>query len=368
MKFYNCDIYKFKKLILDKKLVCFGAGQGLRNFIDCYFDEHIENHIDCIADNNYENMGKEISIANIKIPIIGVSQLLKMKDIMLLISCKDICGVYEQLNGYSELEDVWCFATRFLRSETNYKEEKQRYYPDNYRIETEQRIPKKIHYCWFGGKEIPRQNKIWMESWKKYCPDYEIIRWDEHNYDIKKNQYMYEAYQAEKWGFVPDYARLDIVYHEGGIYLDTDVELLKGLDDLLYQQSFAGVDGSRNISLGLGFGAQKGTSMIKESRDLYIYKSFKKKNGSYNLVAAPTLQKEYFLGKGYVNNGEYQIIDGMTVYPEKVLSAKCSLTGRILPNEHSVAVHHYDGSWSQQSERMQNKKNNEFLQNVVVNI
>lgn len=340
MKFYNCDIYKFKELISNKKLICFGAGQGLRNFLDCYHMEHIENYIYCIVDNKYDHIGKEISIANMNIPVISVNQLLKMDNILLLISCKDICGVYEQLNTYSELEHVWCFATRFVRSETNSKEEKQRYYPENYRIEAEQKIPKKIHYCWFGGKDIPRQNKIWMESWKKYCPDYEIVRWDESNYDVRKNQYMYEAYQAGKWGFVPDYARLDIVYNEGGIYLDTDVELLRNLDDLLYQQSFAGVDGSRNISLGLGFGAQRGAGIIKELRDLYVKKRFKNENGSYNLIAAPTLQKEYFITKGYVNNGEYQIIDGMTVYSEKVLSAKCSLTGRILPDRHSFAVQH----------------------------
>ena len=93
-------------------------------------------------------------------------------------------------------------------------------------------IPKKIHYCWFGGNPMPEKDKKCIESWKRYCPDYEIIRWDESNYDVSKNRYMKEAYEEKKWGFVPDYARLDIIYNEGGIYLDTDVELVKNLDDL----------------------------------------------------------------------------------------------------------------------------------------
>lgn len=88
-------------------------------------------------------------------------------------------------------------------------------------------IPKIIHYCWFGGAEIPEHDKKCIESWKKYCPDYQIIRWDESNYDYKKNPYMKEAYEAKKWGFVPDFARLDIVYEHGGIYLDTDVEIIR---------------------------------------------------------------------------------------------------------------------------------------------
>lgn len=365
MKFYNCDIYKFKELISNKKLVCFGAGRGLRNFLQYYGSEHIEQCIHCIADNMYEYMEKEIQINDVKIPIIDIDTLLNMKDIILLITCRDICGVYEQLSSYPELEDIWCFTTIYIIGETNRKEEENRYYPENYRITKEPEIPKRIHYCWFGIHDIPKKNRIWMESWEKYCPDYEIVRWDENNYDVTKNEYMYEAYKAGRWGFVSDYARLDIIYNYGGIYLDTDVELLKNLDELLYQRVFAGVDGSRNISLGLGFGAKKGVSIIKELKDLYKNKKFKKKDGSYDLTAVPTIQRPYFIEKGYINNGEYQIIDGMTVYSEKVLSAKCSWTGKIAPNEHSFTIHHYDGSWTDQSIREQNRKNSELFKKII---
>ena len=126
-------------------------------------------------------------------------------------------------------------------------------------------IPKIIHYCWFGGNEIPEHDKKCIESWKKYCPDYKIIRWDESNYDYKKNSYMREAYEAKKWGFVPDYARLDIVYEHGGIYLDTDVELVKNIDELLEHKAYMGFEvGGEFVSPGLGFGAEKNFPLFKK--------------------------------------------------------------------------------------------------------
>ena len=101
-----------------------------------------------------------------------------------------------------------------------------------------ERIPKKIHYCWVGGTAKPKSVQYCIDSWKKYCPDYEIIEWNEDNYDFSKNRYMKEAYDNKKWGFVPDYARLDIIYQHGGIYMDTDVEMVANLDDLLEYEGF----------------------------------------------------------------------------------------------------------------------------------
>ena len=93
-------------------------------------------------------------------------------------------------------------------------------------------IPKMIHYCWFGGNPLPDEVKKYMETWKKYCPDYEIKEWNERNFDVNQNQYCSEAYEAKKWAFVSDYARLKILYEHGGIYMDTDVEVCKPLDHL----------------------------------------------------------------------------------------------------------------------------------------
>ena len=137
-------------------------------------------------------------------------------------------------------------------------------------------IPKVIHYCWFGKGEMPKLAKKCIKSWKKYCPDYEIICHNEDNFDCFQNRYMSEAYQAKKWAFVSDYARLKIIYDNGGIYLDTDVEIIKPIDDLLRNKGFMGFDEKGIVATGLGFGAEKGNEIIGEF--LKDYNNYIKEN------------------------------------------------------------------------------------------
>lgn len=133
-------------------------------------------------------------------------------------------------------------------------------------------IPKKIHYCWFGKNPLPNEVKKCIESWKLFCPDYEIIEWNEENYDVFKIDYMAEAYKAEKYAFVSDYARLDIIYNNGGIYLDTDVELIRPLDDLLHHSCYLGMELPGRVATGLGFGAVKGNNFLYENMKYYEHK------------------------------------------------------------------------------------------------
>ena len=125
-------------------------------------------------------------------------------------------------------------------------------------------IPKVIHYCWFGDKELPKLAKKCIKSWNKYCPDYKIVCWTEDNFDVTCNRYVHEAYKAKKWAFVSDYVRLKVVYDNGGIYLDTDVELIKPIDDLIENSGFMGFDEKGIIATGLGFGAEAGNKIIYE--------------------------------------------------------------------------------------------------------
>lgn len=111
-------------------------------------------------------------------------------------------------------------------------------------------IPKSIHYCWFGGSPLPDDVKKYIESWKRFCPDYEIRQWNEYNFDVNENQYCSEAYRAKKWAFVSDYARLKILYDNGGIYMDTDVEVVRSLDPLLQYRAFSGFESEHAISTG----------------------------------------------------------------------------------------------------------------------
>lgn len=148
-------------------------------------------------------------------------------------------------------------------------------------------IPKIIHYCWFGHNEKPEIIKKCIESWKKFCPDYEIRECNESNFNINIYPYVKEAYDAKKWAFVSDVARLWLVYTYGGIYMDTDVELLNNIDDLLEYKLFMSFESERGINTGLGFGAEKNNQLVKQILEDYKDKQFKLDDGKLNLTACP---------------------------------------------------------------------------------
>lgn len=165
-------------------------------------------------------------------------------------------------------------------------------------------IPKVIHYCWFGEKEKPELVKKCIESWKKYCPDWEIYEWNETNFDISSVVYMKEAYEMKKWAFVSDVARLMIVYLNGGVYLDTDVELTGSIDTWLENDAFYAFESTRNINSGQGFGAIKKHDSVKAMLDYYKERHFIT-NGKLNTLPCPagnteSLEKIY---KGFIRNG-----------------------------------------------------------------
>ena len=109
-------------------------------------------------------------------------------------------------------------------------------------------IPKIIHYCWFGRKPLPPLAVKCIESWKKYLPDYTIKEWNEDNFDINIVPYTREAYEVGKYAFVSDYARFYILYHHGGLYFDTDVEVIRPMDDLVGRGAFLAWDVIRGLA------------------------------------------------------------------------------------------------------------------------
>ena len=367
MKFLNSDIYSFLEFSKDKEVVAFGAGKGLHNFLLEFNELNVESIIQYVVDNDKSKIGKMITLVNETRIITSLENVIKMNNLVILISCVDICSIFEQLNTISVLKDVVCFSTIYIRSETNLYKDKIRVYPNTFRITSDMRIPKIIHYCWFGKKPIPKKNMEWIDGWKRKCPDYEIIQWNENNYDVTKNQYMYDAYKEKKWGFVPDYARLDLIYNYGGIYLDTDVEIIRKFDELLYEEIFFGVDCSHKISLGLGFGASKKNEIIQKLRDYYDKVSFYDDKGRISNVSAPSLQEKCFEELGFKKNGEYQRIGNIAVFPERVMAAKCNLTGRTSISENTFSIHHYDASWVD-GDILNKLNNNKILFNEKVEL
>lgn len=218
-------------------------------------------------------------------------------------------------------------------------------------------IPKKIHYCWFGGGELPEKDKKNIEGWKKLCPDYEIICWNESNYDINKNDYMKEAYSLKKWGFVPDYARTDIIYTHGGFYFDTDVELLKPLDQFLNEKCVMGFEKKDSINHGHGFAAEKGNEIIKELLDFYESIHFINEDNSINLTASPKYITNLLLRHNLKLNNKEQILDNVVhIYPTDYFCPKDYMTGKIEISTNTISIHHFNLSWMSTEQRKKMEK------------
>lgn len=225
----------------------------------------------------------------------------------------------------------------------------------------QEEIPRVIHYIWFGKKKKNKAVKRCIASWKKYCPEYKLMEWNETNYNIKKNRYMYEAYKAKKWAFASDYARYDVIYQYGGIYLDTDVELVSSLDPFLRDSMYMGFLEDKRVNSGLGFGSVAGNLILKEILQYYDGRSFYKKNGEMDLRICNHNETSVLVKHGLVRNGEEQWLDYVHVYPREYLNP----VGEN-PTEKTISVHHFEGSWTSFTRRTQRKKN-VFFQKILGN-
>ena len=154
-------------------------------------------------------------------------------------------------------------------------------------------IPKMIHYCWFGGKPLPKDVLDCIKTWKKYCPDYEIKRWDESNFDVNSHPFMKAAYEAKAWAFVSDYARLKVVYDNGGIYLDTDVELKKNIDCFLKYDAFSCFETEGIPFTSAVWGSQKNHSLLKKLLNYYQNKEFSLSESPNTLLIGNILEKKF---------------------------------------------------------------------------
>lgn len=221
-------------------------------------------------------------------------------------------------------------------------------------------IPKVIHYFWVGGGEIPENYLKCIESWKKYCPDYEIKCWNEENYNVNKNTFIKEAYKNRKFAFVSDYARLDIIYNHGGIYFDVDVEVIKNIDSLLEHKGFLGLEqgeGKYYVNSGLGFGAEKNLPLLKDIMSVYENSRFILPDGSFNRKPCPVVANEVLQNKKnlVLDKDQFYYVDDFVIYPTEYFAPKDYLTGEINVTEKTMTIHHYAGSWADEPLKLYQK-------------
>lgn len=207
------------------------------------------------------------------------------------------------------------------------------------------KIPKIIHYVWLGGNELGELEKKCIESWKKFCPDWEIKRWDETNFDVNENQYCKEALENKKWAFASDYIRVKVLHDEGGVYLDTDVELVKPLDEFLDNKVFVGLEDEENIATCV-IGAQKEQFIIAKLLDSYKERKFiinGKPDLITNVVLFSFLVKECENIKHF-NNG-FLKLKNITIYPKDFFSPIDFETKKITLTKNTHAIHRFAGTW-----------------------
>ncbi len=205
-------------------------------------------------------------------------------------------------------------------------------------------IPKKIHYCWFGRGEKSKLTKKCISSWKQYCPDYEIIEWNEDNFNIDQHPYLRWCYDNQKWAFLSDFARLLIIKENGGIYFDTDVELIQKPDILLQYSAFFGFENNENIATGLGFGAEANHITVVAMIDLYMSIQ-RNADGSFPLIVCPALNTQALIPLGLCLNGERQSVKGAEILPVDFLNPYNDQTGVMTKTGNTISIHWYSKAW-----------------------
>lgn len=211
-------------------------------------------------------------------------------------------------------------------------------------------IPRVIHYCWFGRGELPRSARRCIASWRKYCPDYEIRRWDEDNFDVNMLPYTAQAYAAGKYAYVSDYARFWVLNKFGGLYFDTDVELIRPIDDIVACGPFMGFETGHMVAAGLGLGLEAGMPIVQQILDRYAPVQFIMPDGTYNnRDTVVPIVTEIMLANGMQPQGTKQIIEGVSVYPAEFFNPYDSITGRLRKTANTRSIHWYTASWSGRS-------------------
>lgn len=362
----NSSYDSFAKMIskTSKKIIVYGAGMIGQIVIPYIIREYnLYEQLDCFIDMDKRKKGQVIVIADNRYEINTPDYLEKIDDnYIIMITNSKFFPVIKYLDGISNLNHVEGYIVPIMQIS-----ELENATPIELSIENgRQLIPRTIHYCWFGKKEMPDFLRKCIASWEEMCPDYQIIEWNESNFDVNKYEYTKEAYEKGKYGFVSDMARLDILYENGGIYMDTDVTLVRNLDILLHQEGFIGTEKWGNINSGGGCGFIHRHPMVKAMLDYRKQYHFILSNGSLNIETNGMYETRSFIEKGFKPNNSLQIIDGVVVYPSYVNHPYDYMSCSMHNNKSTVSIHHFYGGWMEEEDQL-NRKNTQNQFQAVMN-
>ncbi len=360
MRLRRCSMMEFAHQIDDKKVVCYGIGNEFDLIIRCYSEYEWVKKIGYLVDNNPKKVGNTIRINDVEYSIINLQSFTDLgdKDVVILPTCAAFVSIIDELNDCSWFDEIDCyvFHCMFNMSDGVIQSIRQTH---------KMLIPPVIHYCWYGRQPLPDKYREYIDGWKRMCPDYEVIEWNEDNTDVNETHYTSEAYEAGKYGFVSDYFRLKAVYEYGGIYFDTDVELVKNLDDLRYNDAFCGIEFPGRIALGLGFGARKHNHIVRRIMDYYDDVHFLRPDGTYDETTCPEIHSRILFESGLKYGMGNQLFEGMFIYPIEVLSPKNPYTWELRITENTYAIHQFDGTWASESAISEGQKKVENARRIL---
>lgn len=346
---YENNIGGFIRTASEKRIICYGAGCVGASAEDVLEKWGLGKNVCCFIDRNEGLNGTFVSLYGKSVPIFGVNELclMNLTNKVMLLTLEDFEAVISALNEYKELDGLECFIYPVLnRSYAESVISTDEFCINGHKnLSDISRIPKVMHYCWFGGGEMPEFMQRCVESWKATNPDYEIVRWDEGNFDVYQNNYVKQAYKAGKYAFVSDFARLDALYRQGGIYLDTDVMVLKSFDSLLYNEAFISYNEWPILNSAVS-GSVCGNDIIRSMRDVPRSTiDFINNDGSYNKTINSVYETNILSRLGFCKDFTYQLVSGVAVYPPCFFPQKGRLGLNAKVDERTYAVHYATGTW-----------------------
>lgn len=322
VEIYN-DVSSIEELVhKHDSIYLYGAGLSCKLLLYSFWDDVLKGHVNCIIDANKELSGTSVNIGTDTIKIKDVEAFFDELDesgqIVLLLTPAFSSLIVEQLDRVEKFDGAIIYLLPMICHNQC---------SEHFNIKSEEcaLIPKKIHYFWIGGNLLPDEYRRNIEGWRKLNPEYEIYCWNEENYDFNSMPYMKEAYLSGDVNlmYATDYARMDILYRYGGIYLDTDVELLKPLDELLYNKAFIGIEENAQLNSGSAIGAISGHPMIKKLMDCYVEEHFWDVEGKPKKVFNTYYETKCFIDNGYKMVNCYQRICDMICFPRELFMPIC---------------------------------------------
>jgi|GEM_PF-370487 len=340
--------------IKNRDIICWGSGKYYRNHTYPFLCEsglldNVRGVVDTGANaGKGAGRGTGIGAGTVRDALKELIHSCKREfdDIVILIAVEGYREIQSQLRAEPELAGYWAVPSTFL--EALYEDMQMLLAPKppmGFRKNMEETIPRVIHTFWFSEEELSGRYRHCLESWKRFAPDFEIKIWNQNTYSPDNCEYYEQAIEKKYWAFASDYARADVLRRHGGIYMDLDVEILRPIDDLLYNDAYMSFESLKRVECGSGMGAKAGNRILDEICKDYESRPFIKGDGSPDMSTCPVRYTKILEKHGLVKNGGFQMVEDITVYPFETLTGKSFDTGIIYSTQSSYTLHHHNGSW-----------------------